>query len=211
MERETDTGEQAQRLLTLTWSGVAGVIGGLAGLLTASRNGWSMLPAILAGFIAGAAVVYVGVTVFTNALGGAAATLYAPAAPRTPARREYSRAESLVARARYDEASAAYRRHAEEHPEDPEPVLRLARLYRDRLHRYEDAAAHFSRARDIASEPGIRQLAARELIEVLARRTDKPARAIPELARLAEEQSGTPVGEWARVELARLKAELPGQ
>ena len=210
MARDTDTGEQARSLLILTWSGVAGVIGGLAGFLVASLNGWSTLPTILAGFVIAASALYLAVTVFSNAAGSAAATLYVPAGRGTPPRREYSRAESLVARARFDEAAAAYRQHAEDDPEDPEPVLRLGRLCRDRLHRYEDAVVHFRRAREIAADPGIRHLAVRELIEVLVIRMGQPERALPELARLAEENAGTAIGEWARAELGRLKSELNG-
>ena len=208
MERDTDTGEQAHRLLILTWSGVAGVIGGLAGFLIASLKGWSAFPAVLAGFGIAAALLYVSVTMFAGAAGSAAATMYAPTGRGTPPRREYSRAESLMARGRYEEAAVVFRRHAEEDPSDPEPVLRLARLFRDRLQRHEDAAVHFRRARDMTEDPGISHLAARELIELLETRLGDPTRALPELARLADEQPGTAIAEWAKREIVRLKTEL---
>lgn len=207
MLRDTDSGEQANRLLILTWSLVAGLVGGLAGLLVARSNGWATAPTMIAGFFSGALLAYFGVGFFSDLTADAASTIYAPGGGRTPGPLEYSHAESLVARARYDEALRVYQRHAAEHPEDPEPLLRIARLYRDRLEDNDHAARYLREARDTAEDRGIRLLATRELIELYTNRMGQPMRALPELARLAGEYPDQPTGAWAARELARLKKE----
>jgi tetratricopeptide (TPR) repeat protein len=211
MPRDTDSGEQANQILILTWSTVAGLVGGLAGLFVARSRGWAAAPTMLTGFVLGVALAYLGVALISSAAANAASTIYAPSGRGTPARRGYSHAESLVARARYAEAAAVYEQHAADDPRDPEPLLRLARLSRDRQADYEQAAAYLSRARDVAVDSGIRLLAARELVELYVRRMGQSDRALPELARIAEEFRDDPAAQWASRELARLKREIgPG-
>ena len=125
---------------------------------------------------------------------------------------EYSQAESLTARGLYDEAIAAFEAAIVEDPSDPTPYLMVARIYRDRLARFEDAARWFKRALDESTLPaGIATLARRELIELYVTKMGDPARAAPLLARTAEEQAGTTEGEWAARELVRVKATISGE
>lgn len=131
--------------------------------------------------------------------------------PGTPRPSEYSYAASLAARGRVEEAVAAYRAGETDHPRDPEPCLRVARLLRDELGRVEAAASAFRRARDrVAKDPARSLAVTRELVELYLHRSDMPRGALPELARMAHDHPGTPQGEWATAELRRLKAELMG-
>lgn len=122
---------------------------------------------------------------------------------------QYSYADSLVARGMYDAAITAYQEAAQEEPGDPEPFLRIGRVLRDRLERPDDAVASFRQARTAErASPQQVNLATREIIETLLYRTEDRRRAIPELARLAEQAQGTKAGDWAARTLAELKREL---
>jgi tetratricopeptide (TPR) repeat protein len=143
-------------------------------------------------------------------LGGrAAATIHNPSGRTTPSRREHSHAESLLARGLVQEAIDAFEIAVAEDPGDPSPYLRVARIYREKLGRYEDAARWFKRAlTESAAPPGIAMLAARELVELYVTKLGEPGRAAPLLARMAEERAGTPEGTWAAEELAAVKAAM---
>ena len=70
----------------------------------------------------------------------------------------------------------------------------------------EEAARWFKRARSEAQiSDGQALLASREMIELYTVQLGQPAKAAPELARLAEKYEGTPEGNWARDELAEVK------
>src|SRR5690606_9395533 len=116
--------------------------------------------------------------------------------------------EALAVRGLYTEAIALYERYAAEEGAGAEPRLRIARLYRDRLDRPEDAVAWYRRARDAAADAGEEYVATLELVETLVKRLGAPRRALPELARLAERQAGTPGGEWAQRELKALRTSV---
>lgn len=169
-------------------------------------RGWGVLPAI-AGGLAVWVAVFLG-PLAASAMGGrAAATLYSPSGGSTPRRREYSHAESLAARALYQEAIDAFEMAIGEDPTDPTPYLRVARIYRDRLARYDDAARWFVRARAQSHLPyGLDFACVRELVELYEVKMRQPGRAAPVLARLAEERAGTPEAAWATQELRRIKA-----
>jgi len=96
-----------------------------------------------------------------------------------------------------------------EDPSDPIPYLRIARINRDNLKRYDEAVRWLRRALgEAALPPGAAHLATRELVELYMTKLNDPRRAAPLLARMAEERSGSPEGEWAASELARVKATI---
>lgn len=174
-------------------------------------GGWSAPAAVLLG-----AAVWAGTFVIplvSAALGGrAAGTLYNPSGSSTPRRREYSHAESLVARGFHREAVEAFEIAVAEGPTDPTPYLRIARLCRDQLGRPEDGARWFKRAlAESEMSESVSLLTARELVELYTVKLSQPGRAAPVLARIAEERGGTKLGDWAAEELASLKAAMVGQ
>lgn len=126
---------------------------------------------------------------------------------------QYSYADSLVARGRYEDAIAAYRdairEEAEDGPVDAEPYLRIARVYRDHLKQPEDAIRWFREARRASGATrGQINAATCEIVDIHVHGGGDPPRAIPELARLADEAAGSKVGDWAARKLAALKEEL---
>ncbi len=125
---------------------------------------------------------------------------------------ELSYPQSLAARGEYAKAVAAYEECIEQAPENPEPYLRIARLLRDEWERPEEEARWFRRVRSEAELSVHRDLqVSRELIEVYRSRFGDPRRAAPELARILEVHSDSPADEWAREELARIKALMTEQ
>lgn len=199
--------DAAQRAL-VTRALVSGVYGGVLGLVLAFylvSTGTSIWLAVLCPVVAWAAVSG-GILLITTSAGRAASSLYAPASGSPPRPKEYSQAESLVARGLYPEAITAFELVVAEDPFDPTPYLRVARIYRDHMASYEDAARWFRRAlRDSTIPSGQALLARKELIEIFVHRLGSPERALPELARLAEERAGTPDGDWAASELRDIK------
>jgi hypothetical protein len=147
---------------------------------------------------------------FITGLGEKAITsIYNPRGSRVPAKKQYSQAESFAARGMYPEAVDLLEMAVSDSPEDPEPYLMLARILRDHLEAHEDSARWLRRARRESSlSVGASVMVTRELIELYRGRLDAPARAVPELARLAEEAAGSPAGEWAARELQDLKRTL---
>ena len=78
---------------------------------------------------------------------GASAKMLIPSGSSTPHEKEYSYAESLVMRGMYEDAVSAFELAVvDEKSTDPTPFLRIARIYRDHLERYEDAARWLNRA-----------------------------------------------------------------
>jgi tetratricopeptide (TPR) repeat protein len=135
-----------------------------------------------------------------------AQAIYNPSGDSTPYKREYSYAESLDQRGRYGDAAAAYELHCLEYPDDPEPYLRLARLYRDKLNQYEDALNWFRRARaDARLTSGQQLLVIQEIVEIYLRKLRTPRKAIPELVLLCEKFPNTPAAEAAAGELAEMR------
>lgn len=180
---------------------VAIPVGGFIGLLAGSRIGHPVL-----GLLGGILLATVIPFAMVGSAGKMSSTLYNPSGSSTPHKREYSLAASLAIRGQYAKAAAAYELATSEYPDDPEPYLCLARLLRDELGRYEEAARWFKRARSDANmSDGQALLASRELIELYTVQLGEPAKAAPELARLAEKYEGTPEGDWARDELTEVK------
>jgi tetratricopeptide (TPR) repeat protein len=213
-KRDTDLAEQMFRFKTATWSFAGG--GSLFGLGFGFRAAlkYPDRPALtaiagIAGFLFGGLITYFGVRLFSERAGGGAASLYFPGGGTTPGDRQYSLAQSYVARGLYDRAAIEYEKNANMYPQDAEPCMRLARLMRDELQRYDDAIGWFKRAASIPGvSPGTEMMALREMIEVYTHRLRNPSAAAPHMARLAARHPNTAAGDWAKRELAQMKAQM---
>ena len=134
-------------------------------------------------------------------------SLYNPSGSSTPRKREYPLAESYVARWQYQAAVDAFEVSIVEDPSDSTPYIRVARISRDKMNDDDGAARWFKKALTESDvQPGMRTLLRKELLELYEVRMEAPQRAAPLLARIAEEEEGTADGDWAAVELARIKA-----
>lgn len=202
---ESDSFESAVRFRLLAWSPVGAVLGLLFGALLRARTGaglWVVIVAIFLGWLS----AYLVPLLLLRGVGSAGSTLYAPSGRSTPRKREFSLAESYAVRGEYELAAGAYQVAIAEQPSDPEPYLRLARMYRDRVKEPGKSAAWFKRAlSDATMSPGIRVRSQRELVELYVGRMGQPARAMPLLARIADEGPETSDGVWAAAELARIR------
>lgn len=201
------------RLRALLFSFVGVIMGFLAGGLLAIKAGGPFAPyyPFLFGALGGVGL-YGFVMLLVEKTGTAGGSVLMPSgAGASPPRREYSLAESLVASGRFEDAVSGFELAVAEHPEDPFPYLRIARIQRDHLGRPEEAERWFRRAlRDATVHAGQERLVVGELVE-LYRKMGSPTRAAPDLARLAERRAGTPDGDWAARELAELKRLVAGQ
>jgi hypothetical protein len=122
---------------------------------------------------------------------------------------EYSRADALAARGRFDEAIAALIEEAG--GVDGATCLRAARLMRDSAKRYDASAEWLRRAIGAASDPAQEATAVRELTELYSHRMHCAERAAPFLARLVSHQPETAAGIWAARELADIRRTLAEQ
>ena len=191
--------------MALAWSPAGLIMGVALGILGVEKYGWPGWT-ILVTTILGWMLVYFGPLFITDLAAKFGSAVYAPSGGTTPHDKKYSYEESLVARGMYDEAVTAFELAVLESPEDPAPYLRIARILRDHLERYDDAARWFRRVqRDTEISGGQAVLARKELIELYWHKMGEPAKAAPELARMAEELEGTPEGERATNDLARVK------
>jgi len=199
--KDVDAGDRAQRLRIWVWSVAAGLpFGGGVGLL---------LGHLLLGLLLGPLVIFAIVAVLTGYAGRGASVLYMPSGATTPRRREYSRAKALEIRGDHDGAIRAYEEEILDRPEDAEPYVRIARIFRDHLGDFDAAMGWFRRAqREARPTTGEAIRIHRELAELLLYRRKEPRKAAPELARLAEGFPGTEDGRWAARELAAIKEEL---
>lgn len=129
-----------------------------------------------------------------------------PSGATTPRRAEYSQAQALEAQGKYGEAADAYEVAAVESEGDPEPYLRLARLYRDKLHQPDDALAWFQRARtDAELTSGQELLVIQEIVDLYTNRLGTPRKAIPELLTLSRRFPDSPAAQAAERELAEIR------
>ena len=178
-----------------------GIAGGLLGLLAGGFLGHPFLGGLL-----GALGIGLGSLLFWKRVGEAVHPFFAPAGRRTTPARDYSRAEALAVQGHYDDAIAVYQEAIDEIPSDPEPYLRISRLLTDKVSDPEKGAVWLQRAIIETELPGSWEtVIARELTELFRHRIGAPARAAPLLARIAERHEGSPDGEWAREELAKVK------
>ena len=180
---------------------IGGIAGGLLGLLTGGFLGHPLLGGLL-----GALGIGWGSLLFWGKVGENTQAFFAPADGRTTSARDYSRAETFAVRGHYDDAIAAYQEAIAEVPSDPEPYLRISALLTDKVSDPEQAAVWLQRAIQEAELPGSWEIVlVRELTDLFRHRIGAPARAAPLLARIAERHEGSPDGEWAREELAKVK------
>jgi tetratricopeptide (TPR) repeat protein len=202
--RDFDSAETAYRLRSFTWSLTGLVLGGLLGAYYAIQTGVPLLRPIVFGALFLWAFVYFGTLALAERTARWGSSIYFSAS-RLPVRRDYSLGDSLVARSRYEEAAVEYETATARHPDDPEPCLRLARLLRDQMKRPADAVPWFRQA--LSRAEGAHNLGIqRELIELYVHRLQAPERALPALARIADEHAGTPSGDWAVREMRDIKA-----
>jgi hypothetical protein len=208
--KDIDLADRAQRLQAGAWAfAVASTMGTIGGGGVAYLAGWNPIVGAVLGFVTIFSGVYFGSTRLIGGVGEIAGSLHNPSGKSTPPKREYSRAQSLVARGLYEEAAIAYEVHCIEHPEDPEPFFRIARLLRDRLQRYDDAVSWLRRARtDAKLSSGQELVITQEIIELYMRKLGTPRKAMPELASICKNFPDTPAAEGARRELAEMRKML---
>ncbi|NJD19896.1 MAG: tetratricopeptide repeat protein [Gemmatimonadetes bacterium] len=204
---DTDAAEGVTRLRALTNGLFGGALGALLGFFLVQRGApfWVAVVCVVCGW----RFVSLGTAWIVSSAGAAASTLYTPSGRSTPRQKEHSRAEALVAQGRYQEAVDVFEMAVAEDPSDGAAYLRIARIYRDHLAKPEAAARWFRRALREATLPaGQAGLARKELVELFAHRLGTPERALPDLARIAEDLAGTPEGEWASVQIREIKARM---
>jgi tetratricopeptide (TPR) repeat protein len=198
--RDVDSVGRLQNLQAALWSLVGGVLGGAFGA-------WQFgLLGFIIGAIAGTLIIYFAAVGLADKAGSAAASIYMTSGSSTPGPQQYSQGDALVEQGKLQAAIREYEQNIAQFHKDPEPRIRLARLYRDRLQQYEEAAQYFKQVVDMPELPAAtRGAIARELVELFTGRMKAPTRALSILARLAEQQPNTTAGQWARAELASLK------
>jgi len=186
------------RLLKATVLG--GGPGGLLGLLLGGFLGYPFLGGLL-----GALGIGLGSLLFSGKVREPALVGLAPAGRRTTLARDYSRAEALAVRGHYDDAIAVYQEAIDEIPSDPEPYLEISKLLTDKVSDPEKGAVWLQRAIQETELPASWEMVIVRQLTELFHRVGAPARAAPLLARIAERREGSPDGEWARDELAKVK------
>jgi tetratricopeptide (TPR) repeat protein len=200
--KDVDSAATAQRFRAAVWAVFVCPVFGFVGLI---RYGFVGL---VVGCLIGFAVVYFGATILADRVGNTGAAMYFGSGSSTPAKREYSLGDALVMQEKYADAVAEFERNAAVYADDPEPRLRLARLYRDRVKQPEQALHWFKQALSLEKiDAGSEAMAARELVE-LCNKLMQPERAIPALARISERHPSTATGTWARAQLEELKRAL---
>lgn len=202
--RDVDSAEQVMKLRTAAYSAITAILVMSATTLSGFPFALSLLVAVVA-----AVLVYFGTLFIAESGGRAGASIYQPSGSSTPSIREYSLADSLVARGQVAEAAEAYALLSEDFPEDPEPRLRHARLLRDQGARYEDAAQIYKGALAIPKLKLETELVVlRELIELYTHKLKAPPRALPYLARIVEKHGTDSAGTWARAEMNDIKQKM---
>jgi hypothetical protein len=207
--KDVDSAAQAFRIQALGYAGWLGILGMFVGMAISLRTGWNMLLCVGGGFALGTAIAAAIGIGLAQKVGAVASAIYMPSGASTPLPPQYSLAEALIASGRPEAAAAELMQCAALLPQAPEPLLRLARLSRDELRDTDRAIYWFRRVLALHALPTATKIAAtRELIELFTHRLGTPARALPDLARLAAEHPDTPAGRWAARELADIRRTL---
>ncbi|MFC1575168.1 tetratricopeptide repeat protein [Gemmatimonadota bacterium] len=199
--KDVDAAQRVNKLKAILWAvGPGAFLGAVLG---------SLMGHFFLGLIGGVAFVYFMVMGISGGAGRGVSSIYMPSGAIGSRRKEYSRAEALSVRGAFEEAVRAYEVAILEDPEEVEPYLRIARIFRDELEDYGAALEWFRRAEREADLSGGRELLARrEIAEVYLHHMREPRKAAPELARLRDGFPGTLEAEWAEGELARIKEEM---
>jgi len=186
-----------------------GIIGLIFGGLVAYRYG---VPYPI-GAVFGAVFVILTVRlVLRGAARMVIGSIFGAGSTSTPRRREYSLAESFLIRGDLSGAITAFERHVTEDPADPEPYVRIARLYRDKLEQPGVAAQWLDRCRrESQIDPGLELIVTQELIELYLNKLHSPRKAIPELTLLTHKFPNTPNAAAAERELVELRAMLAAE
>lgn len=200
--RDVDSAARALRIKALVWA-LTGCIPFLliAPYVAAGTGSPRLVTAVIV--LSAFSLMYFGTLYVGDWLGRGAGSIYF-AGGSSSVTREYSLADSLIARGRLDEAREELERAAALYADDPEPALRLARLLRDRQ-RPEDAVVWFRAALDRSADAGVEIAATREIIEIYTHTLRTPTRALPYLARLASRHADSPAGLWARREMTDIR------
>ncbi len=204
--RSVDAAERMFTFKMAFWSLAGLIIGGAVGSFK-----FGFLGALI-GAPLGFGIVFGFSRLVMRAGAGTFAHINAPSGDSTPHKIEYSRPQSLEARGLYREAVDAYEVFTLNTPADPEPYLRIARIYRDHLQEFDSAVAWFRKGRGTPkmAEP-LDLLITQEIVEVYTRRLNAPQRAIPELARLIERFPHSSAAPWARERLKELREQVAQQ
>jgi hypothetical protein len=203
--RDVDSANVAFRVKAFAWSLIALLPMALIGSRVGAGTRAPVLVTVLFA-AAGFCVAFFGSLALGEWLGRAASGVFFSSGKSTAGKREYSLAESMIARGRFDEAIVEMERASLRYPEDVTPPLRLARLLRYNCERPDDAVHWFRTAAarcedDAGMEIGI----LRELIEVHTHVLRTPRRALPDLARLASRHGDTAAGKRARSQMAEIR------
>jgi hypothetical protein len=205
--KDIDSAELTFRLRAGAYAAIAFVVA-IAGALALGKG---IVVALLAG-VGMALIVYFGPLLIADRSGRIGASIYQPSGSSTPQVREFSLADSLVARGLIDQAAEAYQLLSEDFPDDPEPRIRHARLLRDQSARYEESAALFKSILSLrALQPETELVVLRELVELHTHKQQQPTRALPYLARIAEKFGDSPTGAWARNEARDIKQQMQNE
>lgn len=202
--KDVDHTDMIYRMRSAPFAFIFGLLA--AGGASVAHMPWYLV--ILVGIGAFCAVLFLP-TYLANKTGDVGAAIYTPSGRSTPSIAEYSLAESMVARGRYDDAAEAYGLLSEDYPHDPEPPLRYARLLRDKMQRFEDAATWYKRALAVEDIKEATEVAAtRELIELYTHKLKTPERALQYLSKIPEKYPNNPAAAWARQEYLEIKSDM---
>lgn len=206
--RAKDIDSQA-RLNTFAGWFMGGGVGGIFGMLLGAILFGSAALGFVIGVAIGALLGHLGVQAVLGGSSRALSGTLLPSGGSTAYKTQYSDAEACAMRSDYPAAIATYQRYVDDEPLDPEPYVRIARLYRDQIKDYENAVTWFKRARNEAQlDRGRELLAMQEIIELYIHKLRAPRKAIPELARLCERFPDTPAAQAAQAELEQLREML---
>jgi tetratricopeptide (TPR) repeat protein len=201
--RDVDSAQRTRLYQAAAWSLAGGAVGAL--------GGWFSGIGAIPGFVVGFAVSFFLSLGLAEGAGKVAGIIHNPSGKSTPAVRQYSYPESLAVRCRFEDAIDAYQVCCADYPDDPEPYVRIGRIYRDELRQYDEALVWLKRARTEATvDRGRELLITQEIIEIYSRKLAQPERAIPELARIVDRFPNDPAADVARREIARLRQETVG-
>jgi len=147
-----------------------------------------------------------GAILFSDIVGGFVRAMTNPYGRRRP--REHSRADALVQRGDPETAIAVLEASLEEFPDDPEALLRIARIRRRSLSDLPGAIEAFRKARasGLLSDYESR-VSMREMLDIADELGD-PARVAPDLARHRDAYEDSDEGRWAVEELAEIKRSI---